>query len=370
MKKDISDEIKHNSLQTTCDIISDLARFRLDLKRHRFTHRVFNRMELLEKPEDITLSKQASTLYKLSLSIETEETQTKILQHTVLKADVRGSTTVTEELERSDLNPASYFSLRFFSPINEILHVYGANKVFIEGDAIILSFLEYENKPEQWFSVARACGLSKAILNIIRASNRYSQQMGLPPLELGIGICYSPDSPRFLYDEDKPIMISSAIGMADRMSSCSWKLRESMNPEIFNVEVLSFPKGEKDLGEKGQQIIQYNVNGILLENSGLKKLAQEIHLRQLDVEIDSTSTTFLYGIYPDMEGKKRELVLRQGRVGTWRNNTIQDPETDAAYFYEVVTNSKVISKVLKSAIKTRTARYSIPSNSKNECKSG
>ena len=54
-----------------------------------------------------------------------------------MKADVRGSTTVTDELQNKGLNPASYFSTRFFNPINKILETYGAHKVFIEGDAII-----------------------------------------------------------------------------------------------------------------------------------------------------------------------------------------------------------------------------------------
>ncbi|MEQ9023334.1 MAG: hypothetical protein RLN82_11345, partial [Pseudomonadales bacterium] len=66
----------------------------------------------------------------------------------------------TDELQAKGLNPASYFSMRFFNPINKILDTYGATKVFIEGDALILSFLEYESSPQQWFSVARACGYS------------------------------------------------------------------------------------------------------------------------------------------------------------------------------------------------------------------
>jgi len=33
-------------------------------------------------------------------------------------------------------------------------------------------------------------------------------------------------------------MISSAIGDADRMSSCTWKLRDAIQKHPFNVEVL------------------------------------------------------------------------------------------------------------------------------------
>jgi len=37
------------------------------------------------------------------------------------------------------MNPASYFSLNFYEPLTKILPRYGAEKVFIEGDAVILS---------------------------------------------------------------------------------------------------------------------------------------------------------------------------------------------------------------------------------------
>jgi hypothetical protein len=55
--------------------------------------------------------------------------------------------------------------------------------------------------------------------------NELNRGNQLPELELGIGICYAPEAPKFLYDADDRIMISSAIGDADRLSSCSWKLR-------------------------------------------------------------------------------------------------------------------------------------------------
>ncbi len=164
---------------------------------------------------------------------------------------MRGSTAVTDELQAKGLNPASYFSVRFFNPINKILESYGANKVFIEGDAIILSFLEYEHTPQQWFAVARACGNARDMLKITSSNNRYSTQMGLPLLELGIGICYSQEAPRFLYDGDHPIMISSAIGLADRMSGCSWNLRAAIQKSLFNVDVLRIAEGETGKGEKG-----------------------------------------------------------------------------------------------------------------------
>src|SRR5690606_10885180 len=198
--------------------------------------------------DHIQLSRQGRTLYQLPMAAEVEQDQEEIVHHAILKADVRGSTTVTAQLEALGLNAASYFSLHFFHPINELLPLYGAGKVFIEGDAIILSFLEYAERPQQWFAVAQACGLARAMLSIIHANNSHARQIGLPLLELGIGISYSDEAPRYLFDGDRPIMISSAIGKADRLSSSSWKLRELVKPAPFNVDVLEIAEGEREYG--------------------------------------------------------------------------------------------------------------------------
>lgn len=341
--KEISQLINKNLNDILIDILVDISRFRLHLKYTRFAHRLFNRLTILTKASDIELSRQARTLFQLPCSNEIEEDEAKIVHHTIMKADVRGSTVVTEMLEKKNLNPASYFSLHFFNPINEIIPAYGGNKVFIEGDAIILSFLEYQHAPQQWFSVARACGLARSMLRIIHANNNFARQSGLPTLELGIGICFSEEAPRYLFDADQPIMISSAIGLADRLSSCSWKLREKLQNKIFNIEVLAYADNERDKGEKGQQQIRYNVNGILLENAAFAKLANEIRLRKISASFDKHQEHLYYGVYEDLAGNRHDIVIREGRVGVWENDNFTRGSADAEPYYEVVTNGKVIA---------------------------
>lgn len=348
--REIAQAASKNLNENLLHILVDISRFRQHLKYTRFAHRLFNRMKVLTDADEITLSRQAQTLFQLPCADEIEEDEAKIVHHAVMKADVRGSTVVTEMLEKHSLNSASYFSLHFFNPINEIIPVYGGHKVFIEGDAIILSFLEYENTPQQWFSVAHACGLARAMLRIIHANNKFARQSELPTLELGIGICFSEDAPRYLFDGDQPIMISSAIGLADRLSSCSCKLREKMDSRIFNVEVLNYAEDERDKGEKGQQKIRYNVNGILLENSAFAKLEKEVKLRKVTAGIDGHKETLYYGIYSDVQGNRHDIVIREGRVGLWQNEKILKGEESAEPYYEVVTNGKVIA-MLRDKIK-------------------
>ena len=342
--KDVKNELDKNTSDILIRFLSILSQYRLHLKYYRFTHRVFNRISILADDDKIRLSSEAGTLFELPMTKEISDDENRIVHHCILKADVRGSTTVTDELENKNLNPASYFSMRFFSPINEVLEIYGANKVFIEGDAVILSFLEHEHDPQHWHSVAHACGMAKAMLSVVYANNKYSKQMGLPPLELGIGICYGNYAPRYLYDGDQPIMISSAIGDADRMSSCSWKLRAAIKDHPFNVEVFGFDDDDKGKGEKGQQHIRYNVNGILLDNIGFEKLKNEIEMTRLTGQIEGKIVVFYFGEYQDTEGKKRNLVIREGQVGLWKDDGIH-PHTVDEKFYEVVTNPKITAGI-------------------------
>ena len=341
--------VREAPAQQYLKILLDVCRYRLHLKYYRFAHRVFNRLNVIVDPEQVQLAKAGGNLYRLMNSEEVKlvaSEEPEIVHHTILKADVRGSTTVTQELIRQSLNPASYFSLRFFGPINERLSIYGATKVFIEGDAVILGFYEHENRPQDWYSVAQACGIAKEMVDIVRLQNTGNQKTGLPLLEIGIGICYSADRPLFLYDENRPIMISSAIGDADRMSSCSWKLRSTFEAGPFNVHVLEIGHGHHQRGEKGQEYIRYNVNGILLDDAAFAKLRDEVDLKRLSAKIAGQSEKFLVGRFPDANGRKRDLVVRQGTVGVWDDPHVTSGPADGQSFYEVLTNNKLVTQII------------------------
>ena len=186
------------------------------------------------------------------------------------------------------------------------------------------------------------------MLKITGSNNRYSTQMGLPLLELGIGVCYSDEAPRYLYDGDHPIMISGAIGLADRMSGCSWNLRAAIKKSLFNVDVLRIADGETGKGEKGQHFLRYNVNGINIDDASFAKLQTEIPLKTVKMKLNGKDYLFHVGTYPDVNGRKKDLVIREGKVGLWRDSEVHDdPDSDDPY-YEVVVNRKVIPLVLEA----------------------
>ena len=74
----------------------------------------------------------------------------------------------------------------------------------------------------------------------------------LPTLEIGIGIniSYLNDRPLFLFDKNRPIMISSAIGDADRLASCSWRLPEEHDSGNFNFDAYLLDDNDGVKGEK------------------------------------------------------------------------------------------------------------------------
>ena len=342
----------------TVRLLTDYCRYRQHLKFYRFAHRMFNRLSVITEPQKIQLAKAGGNLYRLLSSAEVKnigsDEKPEVVHHTILKADVRGSTTVTAELTKRGLNPASYFSLRFFDPITERLAAYGAVKVFIEGDAVILGVYEYNNAPDEWFSVSRACGMAKEMIDIVTSKNADSKQTDLPSLEIGIGICYLNERPLFLFDDNRPIMISSAIGKADRFSSCSWRLREDYDSGNFNVDAYLLDDNDGVKGDKGQTVLRYNVNGIVIDDAAFEKLQSEVHFRNLKAKSGVVEESFYVGQYPDVAGKQRDIVVRQGRVGLWKGAAVVTGARTSQFFYEVLPNSKFANRIVELVNKKGT----------------
>ncbi len=331
--------------------LRDFLTLRRDLRNYHLMQKAMGQVQLLEDPGHLKLSKANNTLNEFLASKEESAVSKTVVGHTILKADVRGSTTITAALRKQGLNPASHFSLHFFSPINTLLETYGASKVFIEGDAIILCIMEYAEAIEQHMSVARACGLVKRLLDVVQVQNVACRKAGLPELELGIGLVYSAEPPAYLFDGETPIMISPAIGKADRTSSCSWLLRKQRGQGTsrpvtqLNVEVYEIPEGDPLRGEKGEVELRYNVNGIELDAAGFAKLKQEIALESFEMSAAGIPEpiTFHAGRFPDTKGTMHRLFVREGRVRFFDRQSANGGSENGQIFYEVVGSDQMIA---------------------------
>ena len=347
--------------------LKDFLTLRRDLRNYHLAQRAMGQIQLQEDPSNLKLSKANNTLNEFLAATEEGAISKTVVGHVILKADVRGSTTITAALRKQGLNPASHFSLNFFTPINALLEIYGAGKVFIEGDAIILCSMEYAEASEQHLSVARACGLARRLLEVVQVQNVACRKAGLPELELGIGLVYSAEAPAYLFDGETPIMISSAIGKADRTSSCSWMLRKQRSQpgaraaSQLNVDVFEIPEGDPLRGEKGEVELRYNVNGIELDAAGFAKLKQEIALQSFEMAVAGAPepATFHAGRFPDTRGTMHRLIVREGRIRFFDRQSVNGGAENGQVFYEVVANEQLIAAVSEK-LKMETTAMNMP----------
>lgn len=332
------------------NFLVDFALLRRDLKNAYRAHQIMNGIRVLTRPADIDLSRDNATLNEFVLVQEQKPDRSRIRSHAVLKADVRGSTEMIRELRRRNLNPAFHFSGNFFQPINELLSIFGAKKIFVEGDAVILSLFEYEESKYQWPCVALACGLASQVLKVVDARNLESRKKGLPELELGLGVAFLNEAPTFLLDESREIMISPAINRADQLSSCSALLRKSdfgkdLGRGVEVVAASAVPLLDKSGGDR---MLRYNVNGIELDTPAFVKLQSELALSlvRMDEQIYPGGARFYVGKYSDVRGKSHWLVVREAPIRVWKGGKPGEGEQYGHRFYQVVTDADVITRIL------------------------
>jgi hypothetical protein len=297
----------------------------------------------------INLSRENHCLYAFRLSSEDVFDKKPIIRHAVIKADVRGSSAIIEQMKSKNLNPASNFSLNFFDPISKILSQYGAVKIFIEGDAIILSIFEYQDSPGRWYCVSRACGLAINMLMIVKKYNLQNRKKGLPALEIGVGIGFSNAPPTFFYDEENQIMISPAINEADRLARCDKTLRQHLSKERlpFNVYELQPDLNPETSLLFNDKTIRYNVKGIQLSAKGFKKLSKEIHLKRIECVIPEFGKDPLIlhtGKFPTFAGNYQRLVIREAAIPEVSLKDLSVIGQTENIYYEVCTNQKLYAQ--------------------------
>lgn len=330
--------------------LNGFARYHRDLQNFKMLETAMDRVNLVTDKKTMTLSRENYTLYEFLLPNERVLEKKPIINHVVLKADVRDSTNITSQMKARGLNPASFFSLNFFDPITEILFDYSAEKVFIEGDAVILSISEHEATPEGWYSVSRACGLAIQILLVVQKYNETSRKYKLPILEIGIGICHNDKPPTFLFDETNRIMISPAINSADRLSSNTKSLDKIIDKKKhpFNLYVFASTAKETTDAKANANILRYNVNGIELNAAGFKKLSKEIDLKSVDcriTELQEQPIKVHTGRFPTKSGKYRRLVIREAHIPEITPHDFKVIRSTPHKYYEVCTHAKVYQYV-------------------------
>ena len=331
----------------------DFMRLWRDLRNYERLTAAMERVNLVSSEKTRDVSRLNNTLYEFMLPSEAGPANDAIVNHTVIKADVRGSTRITKELLDRGLNPATLFSLNLFEPVKRILDRYSAVKVFIEGDAIILAVNETESNRATQRGVSKACALARQLLAIAAAYNERPESADLPRLELGLGIAHQGSAPAYWMDSDSRIMISKALNLSDRLSSCSKAARRLLGDKVNMFRVMVFQPsvtGEED--EADEFLIRFNMNGIELNQEGFAKLSEELALQQFEMECDMPwgreATTFFFGQAPIGETVE-PILLRRGYIRTMQADGRIGPAGQRAY-YEVCTHPRAFELVQALAL--------------------
>jgi hypothetical protein len=345
IRKTPRDEVRAVTLR----FAEDFMRLRRDTRNFERLSAAMERIHLVRNERTRELSEMNRSLYEFLLPEEARPAEDRVLSHTIIKADVRGSTKITQDLLARGLNPASLFSMNFYEPVKRILERYGAAKVFIEGDALVLAIYETESNRAQQRAVSKACALARQILAVSAAYNERPETSDLPRLELGVGIAYQGSPPTYWMDTDSRIMISRALNLSDRLSSCSKAARRMLaqNPSLFRLFLFQTMTEGVAEDEADEFLIRFNLNGVELNDEGFQKLQEEISLTPLEADCvmpwGKERVTFFYGETPVGEGLEPVLIRRGfvrqmlpgGKIG----------EAGSRPYYEVCVNPKALELV-------------------------
>jgi hypothetical protein len=327
--------------------LRDFMLYHRDCRRLEVLNRALEKVNLIGNEKLRDLSSLNGTLYEFVLGEESRASSDKpVVRHVIIKADVRDSSRLTRSLLQREMNPASYFGLNFYDPVNKLLAKYGATKVFVEGDAIILAILEHEGDPA--LSVARACVLAREMMEIVGGYNQLLERAGLPSLELGVGIAFQDSSPMYLLDGEHRIMISDALNESDRLSSCDKRIRKAMRGISVPFNVYEFRASEGVDADK----MRYNVGGIRISEAAFRRLGEEISLEECKLDSPrlwgNEHIRFWSALVPVGADVFRRLLIRRSQTPIvnpaeftlvrWTEHTI----------YEVCTNPAVYAALEKA----------------------
>jgi hypothetical protein len=329
--------------------LRDFLRYHRDMRRLETLNATLDSVNLIGNEKLRQLSSVNGTLYEFLLPEEQKPQEDRVLGHVIVKADIRDSSRLTRSLMESGLNPASYFSLNFYEPVNKLLAKYDATKVFLEGDAIILALQEKEN--EQGGAVGRACVLAREIVEIVRGYNELVTKSGLPQLELGVGISYQDTAPLYLMDGERRIMISEALNESDRLSSCNKRARKAVEPLGSPFHVYAFQTAaDADTGESAEDFaMTFNLGGIRMNPAAFQKLQQEVSLETLELQMPALWGKEEYRLFSALitigNDIFRRIVVRESRVAQIEARTFSLQKfTDKAY-YEVCTDAAIYGQL-------------------------
>lgn len=151
-------------------------------------------------------------------------------------------------------------------------------------------------------------------------------------------------------------MISRALNLSDRLSSCSKIARRLFNENAapFNVYLLQTLMEDTDDSEGEELLVRYNLNGIELNEEGFQKLSGEISLAPMagnfPLPWGKDRVQLYFGEVPLGESLE-PIVIRKGFVRQLLPGGKIGAQGNRAY-YEVCTDVKLLNLARKKFAST------------------
>jgi hypothetical protein len=331
--------------QMLARLTGDFLRLRRDMKLAWLAFSGMHSLRLVTDDSDLRLSLNNSTLQVFCREELVANTRGSVVGHAIVQVDVRGSAEVAVQMRRRKLDPTAHFSRHFYDPIKRLLDQFGAKKVAVEGDSLTLSLLEYSGESAECMAVARGCCVAAGLVQLVHTMNAEHDRIGLPRVELGLGVVYADEAPTYLYDDTRRVTLSPAITRARLLSNCHAVFRGTCLPPGGRGLCVAAPlRRDSADGQIGEELVRYNVNGIELDAAAYAQLNTEISLRRLSRR-GGHPAIYFSGACTDVKGGSHWLVVRERSVKLWLGGQLLEAEEEGRIYYEVISDSKLIGRV-------------------------
>lgn len=153
----------------------------------------------------------------------------------------------------------------------------------------------------------------------------------------------------YLMDGTQPIMISDAVNESDRLSSCSKRVRKTVNAlqspfHVYAFQTVNDPEMEWNSEDT---LLKYNVNGIRMSEAAFHKLQQEISLQPCALDFPALKMQgecrLWSALVPVGNDVFRKIVVRASRVPLVEARTCALQHWTDQWYYEVCANPTVYS---------------------------
>jgi hypothetical protein len=177
--------------------------------------------------------------------------------------------------------------------------------------------------------------------------NIENDRLGLPPIELGLGVAYADEAPIYLYDHECKLTVSPAISVAQQLSACQLLLRETCPLPGDSGLLVAAPVHGTENNDRNGTLVRCNVNGIELDAAAFAQLNAEIPLRRLKMRDKGRQRPVMLfaGVCADLRGESHWLVVREQSVKLWIGKQLLETDKEGRHFFEVVSDKRFIERI-------------------------